>query len=331
MTGRNERKRIRLAVFALILYMCVLSGCGKVVDTSGLVGSWILVEAKDGSITLPDELTEALELSLSLDPGGTGSITGKEDNGRINWSYENGIITVKSDAQILQGAPEDGKIRLTAGDSETVLVFAAGNRNAENSEDRQADVIYDTGENDAEAENNATMSAAVGDWYGWWNIESSEGEMPVTWYDCCAVFNEADNSLIKMTLWDENSRRNKPLSEVFFEREDNGALTSLNGYFMLADVQRGEWSFQPKENEIYIANLNHDSSGECFRFSIYLHPWGDRWKDAPEGQTPFYFEDWYLPLLDDDKAMPDSIPWQRLEKARENPVQKKTTQNYTGR
>ena len=61
----------------------------------------------------------------------------------------------------------------------------------------------------------------------------------------------------------------------------------------------------------------HSSGGEVFHFSFFLRPWGDRWSDAPEGQKPFYFDDWYLPLLKEDAPMPESIPWEKLELARE--------------
>ena len=43
----------------------------------------------------------------------------------------------------------------------------------------------------------------------------------------------------------------------------------------------------------------------------------DGFNDLSEEQLPFYYEDWYLPLVLAGESMPDWIPWQQMEKERE--------------
>ena len=65
--------------------------------------------------------------------------------------------------------------------------------------------------------------------------------------------------------------------------------------------------------------LKHDAENTVFSYSFYLRSWGDRWNDSPKEQLPFYFDDWYLPLLEKGSEMPDRIPVAELEKERETP------------
>ena len=39
---------------------------------------------------------------------------------------------------------------------------------------------------------------------------------------------------------------------------------------------------------------------------IYLRPWGSRWPGS-EDEKPYYYESWYLPLIEAGEAMPDKI------------------------
>ena len=39
----------------------------------------------------------------------------------------------------------------------------------------------------------------------------------------------------------------------------------------------------------------------------FMRPWGHRWGDAGEDVLPYFYTDWYLPLIEAGKSMPDSF------------------------
>ena len=162
--------------------------------------------------------------------------------------------------------------------------------------------------------------AFLGSWYGWWKIEDAKGKMPVTWYDCCAVFEAQEDGTILMTLWDEDGSREDPLSQVRFKSEKD-ARVSLSGYFAYMEIRGGDWRLTESDPAVLIPDIQHDAEGEIFRATVYLRRWGQSWSSTPAEQRPFYYEDWYLPLLKQKAEMPDQIPWQRLEAKRERPAQ----------
>lgn len=51
----------------------------------------------------------------------------------------------------------------------------------------------------------------------------------------------------------------------------------------------------------------YENGDDGYYYEIYLRPWGLRWDDAGEDYLPYLYDDWYLPLIDAGKSMPDSI------------------------
>ena len=300
MSGRKMfLKRFLPGMFALLTFFS-LTGCSRVTDTSGLSGLWILNEADSGAVLIPDSLVESNMLRLRLDPGGGGEIVGASSEGRILWRYEEGIVHLRAGNTLLSGTIEGSELILQSGD-ETRLHFVREDRSrtSEEQEPRMEESF-------------------LGSWYGWWKIEDSQGKMPVTWYDCCAVFEGQEDGTIFMTLWDEDGSRAEPLSQVRF-RSEKGALVSLSGYFAYMEIRGEEWHLTESEPAILIPDIQHDAEGETFRATVYLRRWGESWSSTLAEQRPFYYEDWYLPLLKKRAEMPDQIPWQRLEAKRERP------------
>ena len=295
-------KRSLPAVLTLLLSAFSLTGCGRITDTSGLTGLWTLSEADNSAVLLPDSLVENNRLSLRLDPGGSGVIEGASADGRILWRYEDGTVYLRAGSKALSGIVEGSELILQSED-ETRLHFVR--------EDKSR----------TSEEQDSTMEESfLGNWYGWWKIEDSQGEMPVTWYDCCAVFEAQEDGTVLMTLWDEDGSRTDPLSQVRFKPEDD-AMVSLSGYFASMEIRGGQWLLTESDPAILIPDIDHNAEGENFRATVYLRRWGQSWSSTPAEQRPFYYEDWYLPLLKQKAEMPDQIPWQRLEAKRERPDQ----------
>ena len=299
MPGRKMfPKRFLPGMYMLLLAVFLLMGCGRVTDTSGLAGIWMLKEADNGTVLIPDNLTEANRLIVRLDPGGSGVIEGSSADGRVLWRYEDGIVYLRAGNAVLSGTVEGNELILQSED-ETRLHFVRENRGEA-----------------AEEEKPSAENPFLDSWYGWWKIEDSQGKMPITWYDCCAVFEAQENGTILMTLWDEDGSRADPLSQVRFKPEKD-ALVSLSGYFAYMEIRGGEWRLTEADPAILIPDIQHHAEGEDFRATVYLRRWGQSWSSTPEEQRPFYYEDWYLPLLKQKAEMPDQIPWQRLEAKRE--------------
>ena len=57
---------------------------------------------------------------------------------------------------------------------------------------------------------------------------------------------------------------------------------------------------------IWISGDYEDGDDE-FHYDIYLRPWGLYWEDMDESGYPYRYTDWYLPLIDAGKSMPDAI------------------------
>ena len=303
MSGRyTVLRRFLPGILAFLLAAFSLSGCGRVTDTSGLTGLWTLNEADDSSILIPDSLVENNQLTLRLDPGGSGMIEGASSEGRILWRYEDGVVYLRAGSAVLSGTVEGSELILQSED-ETRLHF-----------------IREDGSRTAEKQVPVGEEAFLGSWYGWWKIEDAKGKMPVTWYDCCAVFEAQEDGTILMTLWDEDGSREDPLSQVRFKSEKD-ALVSLSGYFAYMEIRGGDWRLTESDPAVLIPDIQHDAEGEIFRATVYLRRWGQSWSSTPAEQRPFYYEDWYLPLLKQKAEMPDQIPWQRLEAKRERPAQ----------
>ncbi len=60
------------------------------------------------------------------------------------------------------------------------------------------------------------------------------------------------------------------------------------------------------DDMIWISGDYEDGDDE-FHYDIYLRPWGLYWDDMEEDTYPYRYTDWYLPLIDAGKSMPDAI------------------------
>jgi len=299
-----------LSLLILFSALCLLfCGCGQAADSSGLSGSYDLVGAEDAGLHLTDEAAVRAPLHFRLDPGGTGIVTDGERTGRLTWSVSDGFVMVEAGGILLGGNAEGTDLLLKAAGSDTVLRFVPS-VSLPVEEEPAAPEEAPPADEDSAAESY--------DWYGWWKITDSDGRMPLSWYDCCARLTRGEDGAYRLLVWDEEGSADTPLASVTFRDEGGGHLVSLYGTFLYADVDDGEWSLDLPSALLYKEDLRHESDEAAFSCSFYLRSWGDRWDDCPEQQRPFYFDDWYLPLVKKNAPMPDSIPVADLEKARES-------------
>lgn len=182
-------------------------------------------------------------------------------------------------------------------------------------------------ESESESESEATMSAANqdplidwwnGEWYGWWEMTGCSGEyesMEGQWWDVCGVIDIGTDYTGVVTLWDESYTKSEPMvtAQVSLNEAgtgEHGTLVSESGWFTNVALEHADWIVDPglmeREDMICIDGWYEDGDDE-FHYEFYLRPWGHRWRDAGEDVLPYFYTDWYLPLIEAGKSMPDSF------------------------
>lgn len=180
--------------------------------------------------------------------------------------------------------------------------------------DPTEDVVLTT----SAASDDALLDWWNGEWYGWWmmtgctgSYESMEGQ----WWDICGIIDIGADYTGTVTLWDEDYKKDNPMVSATVSLStagtgENGTMTSEGGWFTDVALEHADWIVDPglveRDNMIYIDGW-YENGDDGYYYEIYLRPWGLRWDDAGEDNLPYLYDDWYLPLIDAGKSMPDSI------------------------
>jgi len=187
-------------------------------------------------------------------------------------------------------------------ETKTVIHAAAKAR-----EDGQSTAPTETGETEQ-------IDALTGDWYGWWKMVNTSGDwaqMDGYWWDCCAEAAE-DGPTVRLLLWDEDLPKETLLAVLSIRSGNDGALNCTGGELLSAVMEKDGCTIELRQDggEKFLTITGHyDATVKTgsFDYSIYLRPWGQRWEDAEDDELPYYYESWYLPLIEDGKEMPDEI------------------------
>lgn len=164
------------------------------------------------------------------------------------------------------------------------------------------------------APNSAMEEYWEGGWYGRWTMKNCTGEyldLEGCGWDICARIDVDAEGAGTMVLWDEAFAADNPLGEVAVQivtdGEDVGYLSSVSGWFDLGELALGTWTADPKDSVysdcLVLGGRIEIDEASGYDYSIVLRPWGTRWEDADE--LPYYYESWYLPLIDAGEEMPD--------------------------
>ena len=164
-----------------------------------------------------------------------------------------------------------------------------------------------------------------GAWYGWWTMTGCSGayeSMAGRWWDACAVIDIGSDYTGTVTIWDEDYSRADPMSQVSVTLNsagagEHGTVMSESGYFTNLPLEHADWIIDPAinsrfpdvENMICIEGWYEDGEDE-FYYEVYLRPWGQLWDDFAADypdDIPYYYDDWYLPLVESGSAMPDVV------------------------
>ena len=165
-----------------------------------------------------------------------------------------------------------------------------------------------------------------GEWYGWWKMSGCYGyyeSMEGKWWDVCGVIDIGTDYTGTITLWDEDYTRSEPMASAQVSLSEagtgeHGTVMSEGGWFTNVALEHADWIVDPAlldyDDMIWISGDYEDGDDE-FHYDIYLRPWGLYWDDMEEDTYPYRYTDWYLPLIDAGKSMPDAIGENASEEA----------------
>lgn len=166
-----------------------------------------------------------------------------------------------------------------------------------------------------------------GSWYGWWMIESGTGayeDNAGSWWDACAQIElDADGSGT-LTMWDDSCEAGQIIADAQVQASTDlttsGRLVSTDGSFFDCKLSGADaWYIDAAPSEsmpysemICISGVYTDpeNSEDSFVYTVYLRPWGMDWEDVrtdDETRLPYFYDDWYLPLIEAGASMPNAI------------------------
>ena len=157
-----------------------------------------------------------------------------------------------------------------------------------------------------------------GDWYGWWIMTGCGGyyeDMEGQWWDICGTIDIGEDGVGTVTLWDEDYTKTEPMASASVSLSEAGTsefgtMMSEGGWFTDMDLEHADWIVDPGlldyPNMIHIGGY-YENGDDAYTYDIYLRPWGTYWDDVTEEDLPYYYSDWYLPLIEAGEPLPDSI------------------------
>lgn len=158
---------------------------------------------------------------------------------------------------------------------------------------------------------NSEYQRWAGEWYGFWMISECTGDMEEydnMWWDLCARSTVDGNGVITMSFWDEDSKDlDDPIGEGEFEIVNDEHLKSIEGWFYTAEFA-DEITDYPEQNfsdDMIVLEGTHTDENGSYTYTLYLRPWGTKWDDVEEELWPYYYKQWYLPLVEAGEGIPD--------------------------
>ena len=258
-------------------------------------GRYYLTEASNGGTTVSGDDLVAAGLSdtyIEFRADGTGEIGFMGDVEEFTWE---GTVMTDSIGDVLTYTYDGTEVSLEA--EGTVMTFSKS----------------------APAATNDLEAYWDGGWYGWWMMENCTGyyaDLEGNWWDLCADIDIDESGEGDMVLWDEDFSRDDPLGKVFIRIDTesgagkHGNLVSVNGSFEIGDIGEGDWDAALADigyDDFLSFNGTVQDGEDSYEYTIVLRPWGKIWDDVEEDLLPYYYDDWYLPLIEAGAEMPDYI------------------------
>ena len=298
-------KKVLSLVMILIFSLTACGGKGGGASDDPNLGKYIGEEySGDGSNWFSlSEIFDEGESYIELKDGGKGVFCLGGDATDIKWTLESdGTLKLTRDSLESNGTLKDGMITLTDlwGNDTVTITFQK------------------EGGSEAAATGDALLDWWNGDWYGWWIMTGCSGDyedLEGAWWDICGAIDIGGDGTGTVTLWDEDYTKSEPMVSASVSLSDDGTsiygtMTSEGGAFTDIALEHGDWIVDPglvDYGDMIHIDGDYENGGDAFHYDIYLRPWGTYWVDVDEEDLPNLYDSWYLPLIDAEEPMPDSI------------------------
>ena len=291
------------------------------VDTSDVLGFYNADKAEAYGIEIAISTMWEKGFSIDLQEGGKCAISVNGTGASGTWSQDGETISVNVPGFNMDGTFHDGVLLFKDLYGMGVDLFFTRDGS-----------LAPANKPEATPETTADYSWWKGDWYGWWVVVDAGGSyldenyVNQAW-DACARIDVSDDGTGYIEIWAANGD-DVAWADLSFGSggSDKGAATSTAGKFYNHEIAKGEWVIDPTDGECggfdelicirgrYAQPTNADNWIEYY---IFLRPWGTRWEDIESGDTsgmiypddmmPLNYTDWYLPLIEAGKPMPDGF------------------------
>ncbi|MBQ6431838.1 MAG: hypothetical protein IJJ99_08190 [Oscillospiraceae bacterium] len=273
-------------------------------------------------------------ITVTLLAGGKAEMTSDGEVTKGTWKLDGEKFSLGEEGAAYEGTLKDGVMTLRIGAAE--FTFTRDGKDAPANGGATEDTAATEGTE--ATEDTGALSAYDwwdGDWYGWWVVYEAEGafaDYEDLFLDAFAEI-RVDGSVGTVKLWHCFGDRACRIAEAEIEFVDG---EGENGYFYTSggalfpdglmsvggdavtpmDLVYYDWVVDPAdssvshfEDMIEIKGYYTDPENEenKFTYYAYLRPWGETWEDVRTGDTtdciyddmmPYYYDDWYLPLLE---------------------------------
>ena len=152
----------------------------------------------------------------------------------------------------------------------------------------------------------------AGDYYGYWLVDTvwetqQDWLVEGAYWDCCATVEVNEDGTGTLTIWDEDFTKDNPLAELGITVSETGGVARFcgeEGTFMGEPLEHADWLWYTDATDygnMFVIDGQFEDSEDDFWYVIHLRPWGTDWSDveANDEIIPYYYYDWYLPMVDD--------------------------------
>lgn len=318
---------VLLIAAAVVLYLLLSGG-------STPVGTYELVSMTSDGMTIDSAMmaTFDFDATLVLREDGSGELSIMGESTAITWTED----TISAHGTALPYTLDGNRLTIQGDEGEGAVFRRTGDATAPAPTRTDIDSIYDllpstesepqpwedSGESwdteplPTQEYTGQSLSFWNNSWYGWWIINEGTGfyaDWDSSWWDCCATAG-MDGEIVQLSLWDEDGDAfSSVMLSAELRYEPSGALSLVSGNFWDASLG-SSFSLLPgaqvgyNYENLYIAEGYYNDPNDptsSFSYTVYLRPWGTLWDDwaaDDSGCLPYYYESWYLPLLEMGRA-----------------------------
>lgn len=307
-----------------ILILLFVTGCSVENEDSLGIYTCARIELEGEDFHVLDVYPDGCSIRLSK--WGQAWLTINDDSFYGRWELEADKFSLDINGTVSVGTLSDGVCMLRFGDAGMEHTFL-----------KEAAILPET----ASTVQQALTEQQVfwnGDWYGYWTISNAQGkwlDQSGQRFDCFARIDIDSEGNGTMVFWDEMQDYSHPIACADILVAGGNAdvksniLLSTGGNFLDSEIKEKQWSVDPSlypfDSVFYIENAHYQEQDGAFDYSIVLRPWGRTWEDieaSSPDMLPFFYYDWYLPVLLQGGSMPDSFQYQH------EPIIRNTWQDF---